>query len=136
VFRRLNMTAMSSGRGVALAVLFVAAGPATAEPPAGHYCNLKVFSKEEGARLKELSPLLAAAVTRRDELADGYAFAFDGKMKWAGEWLDDVRRCCPTVHFDVSFPPQQGAAVLKITGEHDAKVFIREEFALLFGDKR
>jgi hypothetical protein len=134
------MKMVSAGRGVAVAVLFAAAGVvpsrATAEPPTGHYCNMKVFSKEELARLKDLEPLLAGAVTRRDELADGYAFVFDGKMKWAGEWLDDVRRCCPTVRFDVSFSPQQGAAVLKITGEHEAKVFIREEFARLFGDKR
>jgi hypothetical protein len=101
--------------------------------PAGHYCNLGVFTPEERAHLEEeLVPKLAAATTRATELDDGYAFQVSGQFKEAGEWLDAVRRCCPTIAYDVAFSPQRGPATMKITGGAGAKEFIREEFAPLF----
>jgi hypothetical protein len=94
---------------------------------------MSVFSPEERARLTQLAIMLAAGVTARHELDNGYTFEFPGTVKAAGEWLDDVRRCCPTVDFDLALSSHQGPAVLRITGP-EAKPFIREEFARLFGD--
>jgi hypothetical protein len=107
------------------------ASPASSAP-SGHYCKLGVFTKEEWARHKSLVPKLAAATTARRELENGYEFQFSGVFKEAGEWLDGVRRCCPTVEYRVTFAPQGGPASMQVTGSDGAKDFIREEFAPLF----
>ena len=111
-------------------------GSARASPPTtqagapqGHSCNLGVFSPTDLARLeKELVPRLAASIRERRELPDGYGFSFSGQFKEAGEWLDLVRRCCPTLRYEIVFEPQGGLAWLRITGGPGAKDFIQEEF--------
>jgi hypothetical protein len=108
------------------------ASPPPTPTPTGHYCNLGVFTPEEHAHLKSLVPKLVAATTTRKELPNGYAFEFSGQFKEAGEWLDSVRRCCPTVEYEVAFAPRGGPASMRITGGAGAKEFIREEFAPLF----
>jgi hypothetical protein len=106
--------------------------PSSAPTAEGHFCNLGVFTPIEWERHKELVPKLAAATTGQIELADGYEFVFSGHFKEAGEWLDGVRRCCPTVRYDVAFEPRAGVAKLRITGTNGAKDFIRAEFDRLF----
>lgn len=130
----LGCAACTSSSGATPAPSATSATPAAAPaatPPTGHYCNLAVFTPEEHARHQALVPKLAAAVTARHELDNGYSFDFPGTVKEAGEWLDGVRRCCPTVDFDLVASAHQGPAVLRITGV-DAKPFIREEFGRLF----
>src|SRR5580704_13431349 len=68
------------------------------EPPAaasaslgGHYCNMGFFTPETLARHKALTVKLATAITGVEELPNGYAFAFSGQVREAGEWLDGVR---------------------------------------------
>jgi hypothetical protein len=107
-----------------------AAAPADAAPT-GHYCNLGVFTREEHERHRALVTRFHAAVSASHELANGYSFDFGGQFKEAGEWLDGVRRCCPTIDYHVDFAARGGPAVLRIGGE-GAKEFIREEFKALF----
>jgi hypothetical protein len=106
-----------------------------AEGPSTHFCNLKVFTEASGKRHVELTAKVVAAVRERRELDAGYEFVFPGELAELGEWLDGDRRCCPTLHYDLELTPMQGPARLRITG-NQAKPFIREEFARLFGDKR
>jgi hypothetical protein len=112
-----------------------ASPPAGEVRPSGHYCNLGVFTPVEWERHKSLVPKLAAATTDRLELADGYEFKFSGQFKEAGEWLDGVRRCCPTVRYQVEFETQTGPARLRVTGGAGAKEFIRAEFNQLFASR-
>jgi hypothetical protein len=105
---------------------------ATADAPAGHYCNLGVLTREERERLRATVPKFRAAVSASHELASGYSFDFGGQFKQAGEWLDSVRRCCPTLDYHVDFAARGGPAVMRITGGEGAKEFIREEFKPLF----
>lgn len=117
-------------------VALAAPAPVASVGPSGHYCNLGVFAAGEWQRHKSLVPQLAASITGRQELEDGYLLRFSGQFKNAGEWLDGVRRCCPTIRYQVGFEPQAGMASLRITGERGAKEFIREEFAAILGTKQ
>ena len=94
-----------------------------------HYCNLGFFTPEGLARHKALVEKIAAAVTESDELENGYLFKFSGQFREAGEWLDGVRGCCPTIDYTVTFAAQSGPATLRISGGPGAKEFIREEFS-------
>jgi hypothetical protein len=87
------------------------------------------FTPEGLARHKALVPKVAAAVTARQELENGYLFRFSGQVKEAGEWIDGVRGCCATLDYAVTFSANAGPSTLRITGGPGAKEFIREEFA-------
>lgn len=117
------------------ASMFALSSLGFAEPPRGHYCNLGVFTPETLKRHQDLVPQLAASVSETRELPNGYAFKFSGKFEAAGEWLDGVRRCCPTLDYQVEFQRQAGTAWLRVTGGAGAKEFIREEFRALFEKK-
>ena len=97
--------------------------------PSTHYCNLGFFTPAGLTRHKALVEKLAAAVTQSDELENGYLFKFSGQFREAGEWLDGVRGCCPTIEYTVTFAPQSGPVTLRISGGAGAKEFIREEFS-------
>jgi hypothetical protein len=122
-----------------LAILaFAACNSSAATPPApaatvasGHYCNMSVFTADGLARHKVLAAQFHEVVAANHELADGYSFDFPGTFEGAGEWLDGVRRCCPTVDFKLAVASHIGPATLQVTGV-DAKPFIHEEFARLF----
>jgi hypothetical protein len=86
------------------------------------------FTPEGLARHKVLVPKLAAAVTEVRELGNGYAYTIAGSMRELGEFLDGARGCCPTVEYEVTFPPHSATITLRITGGPGAKEFIREEF--------
>jgi hypothetical protein len=107
-----------------------------AEAPAGHYCNMGVFTPASLARFKELISKMVASVTTARELENGYVFSFSGQAREAGEWLDDARLCCSTLHYEVAFDPNAGPATLAITGSPGAKEFVREEFAPFFEKER
>jgi hypothetical protein len=102
--------------------------PAEGSVPTGHYCNMGFFTKEALARHEELIPKIVAAVTDREEIPDGFVFKLSGQFREAGEWLDGVRGCCPTVEYAITFTPRSGPATLRISGSAGAKEFIREEF--------
>lgn len=117
------------------AAIVAQAAPAQAGAPSGHYCNLAFFTPESGARHRVLVEKLAAAVTSSEELENGYLIKFSGQFREAGEWLDGVRGCCPTIEYSVTFSPQSGTATMRITGGPGAKEFIREEFSRILQKK-
>jgi hypothetical protein len=104
--------------------------PAPVAPsPSGHYCNMGVFTPQQHARLEEqLVPKIVEAVTAKQELEDGYTFTFSGRLNEAGEWLDLVRQCCPTLEYQLTFEARGGPTTLSMHGGPGAKEFIREEF--------
>ena len=131
------MTVTSYVASVAVLACACTSEPAAiaADPPAatvaGHYCHVGALTKDEWARLKALVPQLVAATFAREELPDGYAFKVHGSFKELGEWLDAVRRCCPSISYHLDLAPDLGDATLRIVGTNDAKAFIREEFKVL-----
>jgi hypothetical protein len=118
-----------------LALSSLLPGVAFADEPTGHYCNMGVFTASALKRHQELVPALVGKVSSWRELPNGYVFQFSGTFENAGEWLDGVRRCCPTLNYQVDFAPQGGNAQLRITGTNGAKEFIREEFDRIFVKK-
>jgi hypothetical protein len=112
-------------------VLGCAACSSTPSPSVSHYCQLSALTADERTHLTQLAIALAAGVTARHELDNGYSFEL-GNVRAIGEWLDDVHRCCPTLDFELVASAHK-SIVLRITGI-DAKPFIRGEFARLFGD--
>ena len=103
--------------------------------PPRHYCNMGFFTPEGLARFDALVQKIVAAVTESEELENGYLFKFSGQFREAGEWLDGVRGCCPTIEYSVAFSAQGGPATLRITGGAGAKEFIREEFRKIIHEK-
>jgi hypothetical protein len=113
----------------------VADPPAAPTKVAGHYCHVGALTPAEWQHLKGLVPGLVAATVAHDELPDGYAFRIHGTFKELGEWLDAVRRCCPSIAYHLDLAPELGDATLRIVGDNDAKAFIREEFKVLVAAK-
>ncbi|HEX4825349.1 MAG TPA: hypothetical protein VFV19_13680 [Candidatus Polarisedimenticolaceae bacterium] len=103
--------------------------------PSGHYCNMGFFTPEALTRHQVLVQKIAAAVTESEELENGYLFKFSGQFREAGEWLDGVRGCCPTLEYSVAFAPQSGPVTMRISGGAGAKEFIREEFSKIIQKK-
>ena len=112
-----------------------AGAPVHADVPRGHYCDLGYFTPEGLTRHKALVEKIAAAVTESEELENGYLFKFSGQFREAGDWLDGVRGCCPTVEYSVAFAPHSGPVTMRITGGAGAKEFIREEFSRIIHPK-
>ncbi|HEY0482792.1 MAG TPA: hypothetical protein VGD37_34965 [Kofleriaceae bacterium] len=111
-----------------------AAAPEAAAPEAvaeRHYCNLHFFTPQSMARHLALRGTLVAAVTERRELATGYRITFPGSFREAGEFVDGIRGCCPTIGYALQFAPHDGTATLEISGGPGAKAFIAEEFRQL-----
>ena len=113
----------------------VMSAPTQVGAPTTHYCNMGFFTPKGLARHEALVKKIVAAVTESEELENGYLFKFSGQFREAGEWLDGVRGCCPTVEYSVAFAPQSGPVTMRITGGAGAKEFIREEFGKIIQKK-
>jgi hypothetical protein len=124
-----RLATLSAVLVVSTVTLFLAPAPIQGGDSPRHYCNLGFFTPEGLTRHKALVEKLAAAVTESDELENGYLFKFSGQFREAGEWLDGVRGCCPTIEYTVTFAAQSGPATLRLSGGAGAKEFIREEFS-------
>jgi hypothetical protein len=131
----LSTAALSLARSSEPGAPAAADAPVQAGVPQGHYCNLGFFTPEGAIRHKALVEKLVAAVTESEELEDGYLIKFSGQFREAGEWLDGVRGCCPTIEYTVAFTPQSGPVTLRIFGGPGAKEFIREEFREIIHEK-
>lgn len=123
-----------------LTLIVAAITPAQAEPPpspgvkGGHYCRLGA-NKAERKRLEALTTEFLKTVTSWRELADGYEFTVPAKFSKTGEWVDGIRRCCPTLRMEADFAPHDGAVLVRLSGQDDAKRYIREELAPFFDPK-
>jgi hypothetical protein len=113
--------------------VFAPAGLGKAQTQRGITCNLKVLSKAELARDKQLVPQLRDALQERKELRDGYAFRFKPALvKDVGEWTHIVAKCCQPLSYEVVLEPQPGGALwVRITGGEGVKEFLSLEMAQL-----
>ena len=81
------------------------------------------------AHLTHATQLLADAVSKRQELQDGYAFHFCAdQYAEVVAFIAHERLCCPFFHFSLDVPPVQGPLVLQITGGEGVKAFLQAAF--------
>src|SRR5947209_1527424 len=100
-----------------LTVLLFTAAAASAETPIA--CNLKALTPAQRARHSELSRKLSAATVEKRELAGGLNFRLslaEITLPELGEWIDNERKCCPFLDFQVSLECEGGALQLSLTG--------------------
>ena len=112
-----------------LTVLLFAAA-ARAETPIA--CNLKALTPAARARQSALSRKLSAATVEKRELAGGLAFRLSLAaitLPELGEWIDDERKCCPFLDFQLSLECEGGAVELSLTGRSGVKEFLLADFA-------
>jgi hypothetical protein len=63
------------------------------------------------------------------ELADGYAYRFQGNEEWARKILKFIageRSCCPFFTFELGFEPDEGPIWLHIRGPEGVKEFMKD----------
>jgi len=99
----------------------------------GFYCNLKAFTVEERARHAMESHRLKEARVEVKEIADGYAFRFDGEkisIAELGQWVAEERKCCPFFEMEIVAERDGGALWLRLRGSEGVKAFIRNEFGI------
>jgi len=68
-----------------------------------------------------------SAVTKTEELPQGYAFHLPGDSKWIrlmAELIVAERECCPVLTFELTALPNLGAAIVRITGPAGTKEFL------------
>jgi hypothetical protein len=69
-----------------------------------------------------------SAVTRTEELADGYVFRIPGAKKWLAVVSDLIlaeRECCPFLKFELTVEPNLGPLTLRVTGPDGTKEFLK-----------
>jgi hypothetical protein len=99
------------------------------------FCNLKALTLAERTTHEGLTKRLMAAVQKKQEVPDGYAFGLDSaRMPIAdlASWVDFERRCCPFFDFQLDWRRDNGAVTLRLTGREGVKDFIRAEFTTFF----
>ena len=113
-----------------LLTVLLCAAAARAETPIA--CNLKALTPAARARQSALSRKLSAATVEKRELAGGLAFRLSLAaitLPELGEWIDDERKCCPFLDFQLSLECEGGAVELSLTGRSGVKEFLLADFA-------
>lgn len=93
----------------------------------------KLTTPELQKRKATVLASLRKQVVKRKELADGYAFTFNGTDQMLDELTEFIkteRACCDFFTFDVSVRGDQSEIVLMITGPEGAKEFVVTELEL------
>lgn len=85
-------------------------------------CDMSALTPVQRKRHRELTRELTAAMTGRDELANGFAFHVQSPV--VEEWISLESRCCPFLEFDYD------GRVLRLTGGEGVKAFILAEMNL------
>jgi hypothetical protein len=89
-------------------------------------CSLTVNERVE--RGDEVGDLFKGVQQVR-ELADGYAYRFQGNEEYAARLVKFIvgeRSCCPFFTFELGFEPNQGPIWLYIRGPEGVKEFMKE----------
>lgn len=83
---------------------------------------------DRSAHFALLARLFATEARERRELPGGYAYRFDARA-WAdlAQWIDNERRCCPFLRFDVELLPGDDAIWLRLSGPPDVHAFLDAE---------
>ena len=104
-------------------------GITAAETPIA--CNLKALTPAERARQSALSRKLKAATVEKTELASGLSFKLSlaqMPLREVAEWIEDERKCCPFLDFQLSVECDGGAVHLSLTGGPGVKEFLLSDF--------
>jgi|HigsolmetaAR201D_1030396.scaffolds.fasta_scaffold25274_1 hypothetical protein len=97
------------------------------------YCDMTALSPQERASHQErLALLFGQLVREKKELANGFAFRFEGQeYTQLAEFIRFERKCCPFLSFELELAPHNGPVWLHLTGLGDIKPFLEAEFGLL-----
>lgn len=67
----------------------------------------------------------------REPLTDGYAFRFpDHAMTSIAQFVDNERRCCPFMRFEISVLPDSGGVWLRMSGPEGTRSVLDAELGL------
>jgi hypothetical protein len=103
--------------------------PNTDATPFLFSCDMTALSPDERTAHQERSARLFGGLVRETrELADGFAFRFDGEQyPLLAAFITDERKCCPFLSFRLEVAPEQGPIWLQLTAPSDVKPFLVEE---------
>jgi hypothetical protein len=92
-------------------------------------CDMTALSPEERtAHQERVARLFGSLVRETRELADGFAYRFDGEQyPLLAAFITDERKCCPFLSFRLEVAPERGPVWLQLTGPGEVKAFLVEE---------
>jgi len=75
--------------------------------------------------------LLNRQSTERADLPDGYGFRFAAdKLVELMQFIDDERKCCPFITFELVIAPESGPIWLRMTGPEGTRAVLQAELSL------
>lgn len=89
------------------------------------YCNVSALTPTERARHKELTETLMAKSGKVVETDQAYEFHYRHP-----EWVSAESKCCPFFDFHIDLQKQGQVLLLRLSGEHGMKQFIRAELGI------
>ena len=98
-------------------------------------CNLGALTPAQRSEHQALTARLAAAIVKKSELPDGFAFELDRSRLPTVDvaaWIEFERRCCPFFDFTLECRRDDGPTTLRLTGRDGVKPFIQAEFVQIF----
>jgi len=75
--------------------------------------------------------LLNQQATERTDLIDGYAFRFEAdKLLELMQFIDNERKCCPFMTFQLTLAPGAGPIWLRMTGPEGTRAVLQAEMSI------
>jgi hypothetical protein len=75
--------------------------------------------------------LLNQQATERTDLVDGYAFRFDAdQLLELARFIDNERKCCPFMTFELVVAPEAGPVWLRMTGPDGTRALLQAELSI------
>ena len=100
---------------------------------AGLCCDMTAMSGSERERYGELRARLEGAIEETRELENGFAFRWPSdvvSLVEIAEFVEQERKCCPFLDFEIAVERERGPVWLKMTGQEGVKTFLRAEFGV------
>jgi hypothetical protein len=94
-------------------------------------CDLKAIEVGQRPRYENLVKRLRAAVQKRSNRDDGYAYKLDSTgitLPEVAEWMSMERLCCPFLTLQLSAAGNQEGWLLTLTGPEGVKPLLESEF--------
>jgi hypothetical protein len=83
---------------------------------------------ERGAHRELIWQLFSNRVEERQPIRHGYEFRFPShSLREVVRFLENERKCCPFLHFNLDVPPSVAAVHLRITGPEGTREFLDAE---------
>ena len=96
-------------------------------------CDLTALSEQQRSAHQALAlRLFSTLLQETRELADGFAYRFDGEhYALVADFIAGERLCCPFFTFTLEVTPQRGPVWLQLTAAGDVKPFLQAEIGQL-----